>query len=95
MIKFPVRVVPTIVLNNDVSGLDFALKGSADSPNVNPAFVIENWGDSDLELKVNGEVVEHGQDFRYDLRESLDSRDLIVWLRLESNDEVSFSLTKK
>ena len=61
---------------------------------VNPAFVIENWGNAELVLKMNGEKIERGPDFRYGLRESLDNRDLIVWLRLEAEKDVSFTLEK-
>ncbi len=84
----------TIVLNDDVKGLEFTLKGDDASPIVNPAFVIENWGNSELSLLVNGVVIERGKDLRYGLRESLDNRDLIVWLRLEAEKEVSFILEK-
>jgi hypothetical protein len=85
----------TIVLNGETSELGFTLKANEESPVVNPAFVVENWGNAGLELQVNGSMVNQGKDFRYDLRESLDKRDLIVWLRLESKDEISFLLTKK
>ncbi len=85
----------TINLSGEVSSLDFTLKGSEDSPIVNPAFVIENWGNAGLEIMVNGEKIERGKNFRYGLRESLDNRDLIVWLRMESEEEGKFSLQKK
>ena len=34
--------------------LKFRLNASEDSPVVNPAFVIKDWGKSDVELKVDG-----------------------------------------
>jgi hypothetical protein len=85
----------TIILSSDITKLDFTLKGKKDSPVVNPAFVIENWGNKGLELLVDGEKIERGPDFRYGLRESLDNRDLIVWMRLNAEKETSFSLVKK
>ncbi len=85
----------TIILSEEVSSLDFSLIGTEDSPIVNPAFVIENWGNAGLELTVNGEKIERGKDFRYGLRESLDNRDLIVWYRMEAEERMEFSLIKK
>ena len=85
----------TLVLSDHPGRLAFTLKGNEDSPVVNPAFVIENWGNDEVELEVNGESVERGKDFRYGLRESLDNRDLIIWLRLEAEEDVTFSFTRK
>lgn len=82
-------------LNEKVESLDFVLKGSDKSPIINPAFVIENWGDNEVELKINGEVVNRGEDFRYGFKDSLGSTDLVLWLRLEANEKVTFSLTSK
>jgi len=84
-----------MVLDEKMGSLDFVLKGTEESPIINPAFVIENWGDNEVELKINGEVISRGKDFRYGFRESLESTDLIVWLRLEANEEMTFSLTSK
>jgi len=77
------------------ASLAFTLKGSKESPIINPAFVILGWGSDDVALEVNGKLIRRGKDFRYGHRESLDKRDLVVWLRLESKDEVSFQLTRK
>jgi hypothetical protein len=84
----------TIQLKKEVSNLEFNLTGSKDSPVVNPAFVIENWGDSQVKLKINGKVIERGKDFRYGLRPSLNSTDLIIWLRYMSEEKTNFSISK-
>jgi hypothetical protein len=84
-----------IILDENKENLDVVLKGSENSPVINPAFVIENWGDNEVELKINGVVVNRSEDFRYGFRESLESTDLIVWLRLEAKEEMTFSLTSK
>jgi len=60
------------------------LHASEDSPLVNPAFVITNWGEGDIELKVNGKALECGEDYRVGHRHQLESADLIVWVRYES-----------
>ncbi len=41
-----------------------SFEASADSPLVNPAIVIKNWGDQIPRLKVNGKAVSWGPDFR-------------------------------
>jgi hypothetical protein len=84
-----------IILGKSTQTLDIVLNGSEDSPIINPAFVVGNWGDNEVELKINGIVVNRGEYFRYGFRESLGGTDLIVWLRLEANQEIKFSLTSK
>jgi hypothetical protein len=61
------------------------LNASEDSPLVNPAFVIKNWGESDIKLKLNGKELECGEDYRVGHRYQLESTDLIVWIRYESD----------
>jgi hypothetical protein len=84
----------TIVLAEDVSALEFTLSGDEDSPIINPAFVIENWGNRGVSLEVDGKQIPRGEDFRYGLRESLDNRDLILWLRYEADEALTFKLNK-
>ena len=84
-----------IVLDENKENLDIVLKGSENSPVINPAFVIENWGDDEVELRINNNLIERGKDFRYGFRETLDNRDLIVWLRLEQAESVTLSFTNK
>lgn len=84
----------TIAVNNEVSRLDFLVKGNVDSPIVNPAFVIENWGEGHAQLSVNGKLLTQGTNVRIGFRESLNSRDMIVWLRMEESEEISFSIKR-
>jgi hypothetical protein len=69
------------------------INASKDSPVVNPAFVIEDWGTSDVELKVNGKKIKPGKDFRFGHRHKLDGADLIVWFEAESTKPVEVSLS--
>jgi len=73
--------------------LNFELSANENSPIVNPAFVIENWGDKGTILKINGKEVKRGKDFRFGHRYTLESTDLIVWIRYNSNERVKFSLS--
>jgi hypothetical protein len=71
--------------------LEFELAASEDSPIVNPAFVIEGWGENDVSLKLNGNKIRLGRNFRYGHRHTLESSDLIVWINTESAKPVRIS----
>ena len=60
------------------------LDASDDSPVVNPAFVIKNWGREDAALRVNGKTIKRGKDFRFGHRHRLEGSDLIVWVKKSS-----------
>jgi hypothetical protein len=77
------------------SGLEFELPASEESPVVNPAFVIENWGEADAALKINGRRVNRGMVLRFGHRHSLEGSDLVVWLMLESVEPVRILLSPK
>jgi hypothetical protein len=64
--------------------LSFRVAANADSPVVNPALVILDWGDSDPHLEVSGREIPRGEAFRWGHRQTIDSEDLVVWLKLNS-----------
>jgi len=72
--------------------LTFEIQASQDSPLINPAFVIKNWGTRELELSINGKVVERGADFRYGTENKMEGTDLVVWIKRESTEQVSVSM---
>ncbi len=72
--------------------LDFILEANADSPVLNPCFVIKNWNAKSLSLKIDNRKIKHGKFFRYGFRNSLEGTDLIVWIKKESSVPVKFSL---
>jgi hypothetical protein len=51
---------------------------------LNPAFVIRDWGNANAKLTLNGKAIPRGKEFRYGHRRTLESTDLIVWVRAES-----------
>ena len=77
------------------SKLQFTLAADADSPVVNPAFVIKNWGQDPPALKINGENIKRGKSFRFGHRHTLEGSDLIVWLKKETLEPVVFTFTHK
>ena len=64
--------------------LRIRLDASAESPLVNPAFVIRNWGDGTPSLTIDGHPVNHGSSFRHGFVPQLEGNDLIIWLELTS-----------
>jgi hypothetical protein len=71
---------------------EFELPASNESPVVNPAFVIRNWGRSQARLIINGKPVKRGKNFRFGHRHTLEGSDLIIWLKIESTDKLKISL---
>jgi hypothetical protein len=72
--------------------LKFELDASKKSPVVNPAFVIKNYGISDAELIINGKRVKKGKNFRLGCNDTLESSDIIVWVKFESDRPVNITL---
>jgi len=74
------------------SPLSLQLEASKNSPVVNPAFVIKNWGGDGVSLKINGKKIERGKDFRFGHRHRFRSSDLVVWVKVESIKPIQISL---
>jgi hypothetical protein len=72
--------------------LELTLHASDDSPIVNPAIVIKNWGDAAALLKVDGKPANWGKDFRRGYVKHLDGTDLVVWIRRTSTTPVQITL---
>jgi hypothetical protein len=74
------------------SKLEFTLAASDDSPVVNPAFVIKNWGDRTVQLKIDGKEIKKGKTLRIGYNHSMHGTDLIIWTEKESTKPVRISL---
>jgi hypothetical protein len=73
--------------------LVLSIDATKESPLVNPAFVIENWGRKGIVMKTSdGNVVKPGRDFRVGQRKSADGVDAILWLRAEETTPVTITL---
>ena len=75
------------------------IAASTNSPLVNPAILINNWGLDSVIIEVNGSVIPRGPDFRYGFYESHDVEDgrewndvLVIWLHLESTQAVNLKI---
>jgi hypothetical protein len=68
------------------------LEASENSPLHNPAIIIKNWGNKPATLTINGQTEPQGEDFRQGIRRGPYGEDLIVWIRLESEEPVKIIL---
>ncbi len=75
------------------SGASLELEASDSSPVFNPAFVVKDWGDRGVALKINGQSVTRGADFQWGHEDRLEGSDLVVWLRQESTHAERIVLT--
>ena len=70
---------------------------NADSPLLNPAIVVEKWGEAAATLLVNGKPaawgpVAWGNDARFGLVSKLEGSTLVVWLRMKAEVDTSIEL---
>jgi hypothetical protein len=77
---------------NRPSKIEFELRASGESPVVNAAFVVNGWGEDDAKLTLNGKKVEQSKDFRIGHRRRIDTSDLIIWVRIESDESIKFEI---
>jgi len=68
------------------------MRASTDSPLINTAFVIKNWGQSQPRLRLENKEVKRGDIFRYGFINTLAGTDLVVWLKLEATRPVALEL---
>ena len=72
--------------------LSLRIDASPASPIVNPAFVVRDWGDRDVEATVDGEPVPRGRRLRRGHRHRIDGTDLVVWLEAASASPLAIVL---
>jgi hypothetical protein len=68
--------------NGNTLPLRLEVSASDDSPLINPAIIIKNWGRKTASLSINGEKILPGKDFRQGIRSTTLSEDLIIWIKL-------------
>jgi len=84
------------------AGIQLRLLASPTSPVYNPTFIINNWGDKDAELVVDGAAIPEGDDFRIGHYKILNFENgvqwenvLVLWLRKQSASPVQISIRPK
>jgi len=69
------------------------LAGSENAPVFNPAFVIENWGDREAIVSIDGKTLPRGKDVRIGHRHELERADLILWIKHETTRPVGIKMS--
>jgi hypothetical protein len=73
------------------NSLGFTLQGSEKEPVLNPVFVVKNWDRGDLKLKVDGQPVPRGPDFRYGREYGIDGKaKLVIFVKVEADRATRF-----
>ncbi len=76
------------------SALDLEFDASDESPLVNLALVVNNWGDSGVALKVDGQDWPRGKEFRYGIEYDVEGNGhLIVWIKKTAKQPTRIRLT--
>jgi len=68
------------------------LDASEESPLLNLAIIIKNWGTKPATLSIDGKNWEQGEDFRQGIRKGVHGDDLIMWIRLDRQKPVKIML---
>jgi hypothetical protein len=73
--------------------LDLLFLAGENSPVLNPALVVKNWGHGAVSLRVDAKEVKRGPDFRIGHHRTLEGTDLIVWIKAESTKPIKILLS--
>ncbi len=76
------------------NSLDFAVNASEEKPILNLALIIRNF-DTDIILKVNGEKILRGKDFRYGVEHELNENRLVIWLKLKTESRTQIQISPR
>jgi hypothetical protein len=62
---------------------------------INPAFIVKDWDASGVALKVDGKTMEEGDDFRVGYEQTPTGKDLVIWLKMRTRENTTFSISPK
>jgi hypothetical protein len=62
---------------------------------INPAFIVKDWDVSGVSLKIDGNVMEPGDDFRVGYEQTPTGKDLVIWLKMRTRENTTFSILPK
>jgi hypothetical protein len=62
---------------------------------INPAFVVKDWDEPGVVLKVDGKTIEQGKNFRVGYEQTTTGRDLVIWLKMKTNKNTTFAITSE
>ena len=72
--------------------LSVIINASKKSPVINPAFVIKNWSNTDVVLKLNGTILKKSEDYRIGFDKTFNGYNLIIWLEKQSESTMNIQI---
>jgi hypothetical protein len=84
------------LLGSPADKIELTIEASKQSPMINPAFVIKNWGDkSAANLLVDGKSLEAGPGLRQGtFRDTNGTQTMVIWLEERSTKPISIQISK-
>ncbi|MHC4622983.1 MAG: LamG-like jellyroll fold domain-containing protein [Planctomycetota bacterium] len=79
--------------NGEPLTMECEVAAGEESPLINPALVIRNWGQASVTVKVNGKQIKRGKGLRCGYNHTLEGSDLVVWLQMQSTEPITISLS--
>jgi len=73
--------------------IELEISASEKSPLVNPAFVFQGWGEDGVTVEVDGDILEHGDDYRAGYEKKIDGTNLVLWFDGETEQPKTLLIT--
>jgi len=84
-----------ISLNKKTDAIEFRIEANSESPLINPAFVVKDWGIKPVVFALNGKNIPRGKNFRFGYRNTLEDTDLVIWIQHKSVKPVKITFKVK
>ena len=72
--------------------LSFTIQAAGETPLLNPAIIVRNWGKKEAEISINGRRIPKGKNFRLGIVSRPGGDDLVIWMRLDSEKPTEISI---
>ena len=79
-------------VNGQPSALHLRLDAGQESPLINPALIIKDWGNTPAVIVMDDYLVPRGELCKIGYASTLDGVDLVIWLKLESTKPVQLAI---
>jgi len=86
-------IIEKIDLEN-AKNLEVSIMATTESPLINPAIIIKNWGMDLPGVKINNSPLSKGKKLRMGIRSTAQSNDLIIWCELESDERIKINFIR-
>jgi hypothetical protein len=75
--------------------LEFSLVKGSRCSIINPTFIVKNWDEEGVRLKVDDKEIYPGEDFRIGMEETPTGKDLVLWVKMSSTKSTKFEISPK